>query len=1406
MEVLISIAGKAAEYTVDPIAHQLNYLFKHSSNFQNLKDQIEKLEDARGRVQHSVEEERRNAKEIEADVLKWLASVDNKLTENAPEKLEKAKNKCFLGLCPNLKSRYRLSKRAVEEARAITHLLEEGKFHKVSYSPAMEGVVTKGYNAFQSRTKALEGVMEALGESSVRIIGIHGMAGVGKTTLAKEVAARVKEEHLFDEVAMAVVSHNPDTRKIQGEIADMLGLHYDKETISGRQMQLRERLLKTEKKILIVLDDLWQKLDLEEIGISFQDAAAQISSTAGCKLLLTSRSSQVLDLVDAERSFGVEILSQEESMILFEKIVGDLVGKSDDYECIANELVAKCAGLPVAILAIANALKRRDLSSWKDALRRLRKAGPNMKEMQQSVNSTIELSYNLLESEEAKSILLLCSLHPQGLDIHVSDLLQCGVALDILEDIDTLEDATISMNELVRKLKASSLLLEGKGCKWVKMHDLIRDVSISIASKNKGMWVIKDGNHLKELLKKGNLKGCTAISLPHSSIPDLSDVDCSNLELLMLLNKDPSFQVSDTFFKDMNKLKVLSVTGMSFPSLPLSFLSLTNLQALRLCECKLSEIGIIGNLKTLDVLSFKGSSIEQLPVEIAELTRLKLFDLSECWGIEVIPANVIAKLCRLEELLVGDSFDRWDVEGNAQLAELRNLSSLSALDVYIPNAQIMPQDLFLRRLERYKIAIGPHPGGYNQLQCARPLNAYNLFTTSKASKALKLEIDIGNGLHKGIEMLVKKAEELLIERFKGAKDILSGLDKEGFPHLRYLTVQKSSEIKWIVSSMGMGLALRKAFPVLETMHLHELSNVENICHGELKTESFSQLTTIEIEICGTLKNLFSFSIAKNLNQLQQISVWRCENITEIVAGENDDDNEILEFRGLCSLSLDYLPKLKSFFSQENTGSSSSGRGESASHYMNRGSNGVTLFNSKVYCPALRELNLKGINLIEKIWHDDQIPMISLGVQSLTSLTLFRCDKLKYVLTSSMVNNFVQLKTLVVSHCDEMQGIIEEVILTEEGISSNIMVFPKLDTLTLLVLPNLKRFCCGINPIIFPSLRELRIRICSSLNAFHFDGTSVGDNISLDHNLHVPFFNEKVILPALEELEIQGIDNLERLWPNQLSQHSFSKLTSIVLHGCRKLLHVFPSSMLTRLQGLNTLRIWSCESLEEIIFESHSQEEDSSSSAMQSHSPQPIQSDVITFAFPNLTFLFLFDLPNLKGICHKMRTTIWPSLKEMTVSGCHKVEILFASQETRGKTSQQPLFWVNQFTFPNLNELTLGWNAGMKEIWHCYGHGQQLLSRFFCNLKVVTLYDYPEQVTVLPSYLFPLLSLPSLQKHEMKWCSFKEIIFQSEGGVGKLIEEVQSSKKDEGDSSTSNTQLPGPSSEGQGFITNSETDN
>ncbi|KAE8728932.1 hypothetical protein F3Y22_tig00004041pilonHSYRG00033 [Hibiscus syriacus] len=92
-------------------------------------------------------------------------------------------------------------------------------------------------------------------------------------------------------------------------------------------------------------------------------------------------------------------------------------------------------------------------------------------------------------------------------------------------------------------------------------------------------------------------------------------------------------------------------------------------------------------------------------------------------------------------------------------------------------------------------------------------------------------------------------------------------------------------------------------------------------------------------------------------------------------------------------------------------------------------------------------------------------------------------------------------------------------------------------------------------------------------------------------------------------------------------------------------------------------------------------------------------------------------------------------------------------------------WGESSTFPNLHQLTLGWNAGIKDIiWHCQGQQQQqLASQYFPSLKVVKLEWCPEQVTALPSYLLRLLSLPGLQTIKISWSSSKETTFQGEEG-------------------------------------------
>ena len=60
---------------------------------------------------------------------------------------------------------------------------------------------------------------------------------------------------------------------------------------------------------------------------------------------------------------------------------------------------------------------------------------------------------------------------------------------------------------------------------------------------------------------------------------------------------------------------------------------------------------------------------------------------------------------------------------------------------------------------------------------------------------------------------------------------------------------------------------------------------------------------------------------------------------------------------------------------------------------------------------------------------------------------------------------------------------------------------------------------------------------------------------------------QVAFPSLELLNILGLDNVEKIWHNQLLEDSFSQLKEIRVASCGKLLNIFPSSMLNKLQSL-----------------------------------------------------------------------------------------------------------------------------------------------------------------------------------------------------------------------------------------------
>ncbi|WCJ19645.1 Disease resistance protein (CC-NBS-LRR class) family [Euphorbia peplus] len=1176
LDVVLAILPTIAEYTFVPIKQHLSYTFNYKSKVENLKNQVQRLKSQRDSLLQEVDAATRRGDAIKDDVQQWLDEV-NEAIQKADQELinseDQAKEKCLCGILPNLKTRHRLGRKAAKDDPEFTKLQEEGRFDRISYRPSLNllvGSSSHGNETLRSRALMLKNVMDALMDPAVNTVGVCGTGGIGKTTLAKEVRRQAVAAKLFDIVVLTTVSETPNVKLIQGNIADMLSLELHEETVEGRAHRLSQRLT-LEKKVLIILDDVWKELELESVGISFS------SDQQGCKILVTSRNCDVLSQkMGAQITFELGVLSEAEALSLFEMTAGEVPDQT-----LATEIAKKCAGLPVLIVTVALALKNKLLHEWKVALKELSRF--DNKGFQEKVYSAVVLSYRHLGSDEVKSFFLLCAQLAQN-DILISSLVIYSKGLDLLKNIETVEDGRNKVLKLINDLKAACLLLDGNMYGFVKMHDLIRDAAVLFASttQHQSAFTFKDVTRLNKFPNKDLHGNCTQICLPRSEIHEFPErLECPEVELFVLGTggldeKDTYSKIPDSFIEGITKLKVMHLSGMCLLSLPLCFDYLTNLRTLYLEDCALGDTAIIGKLRRLEVLSFRGSKIRQLSRDIGLLTELKFLSLTDCFYLQTIPENVISRLSLLEELYM-NSFRGWEIEGvdgqrNASLVELKILSHLTTLFIHVPHTKMLPEDLFSDKLLNYRIAVG---GIWY-------INEGDFF-----SRALKLKLDSNIHLDRGIQVLLKRAERLSLIELKGIQSLLYELDWEGLVQLKYLEIYDAHDIHYVISSAEKVPC--DVFPILESLVLGNLIALVNICNCQLTASSFSKLRTLKVERCHNLKNLLSLSMVRNLSLLQELEVNDCKGMEEIVSCESEvkvNETQVAEFPQLRSLKLTSLPMLRRFCSKaEELPPSRKGQKQLESY---QGTQKIVseedelraplpFFDKRAFLPNLEVLVFYSIACQEKRFDEP-----SHASSNVKNATVSGFHDMKCLFSSSFMDNLLQLKRLEVHSFEFLEGIV----LTEEfGQEESMMknAFPNLNLLDLASLPNLKRFCDG-NFIEFPSLITLAIRICPALRTFISNPPRVAiTGIVLEQNLTTfpPLFDKKVAFPSLEHLDISFMSNLERVWDNQLSAGSFCKLKSLCFSYCEILQTVFPSNDLARFLRLEKLMVTSCKFVQEI---------------------------------------------------------------------------------------------------------------------------------------------------------------------------------------------------------------------------------
>ncbi|XP_021803953.1 TMV resistance protein N-like [Prunus avium] len=568
--------------------------------------------------------------------------------------------------------------------------------------------------------------------NDVRFVGIWGMGGMGKTTLARLVYERM--------------SHNFEGSSFLANVREVCATH----GLVPLQKQLLSNILREKniqvydaysgftmikrclcnKKVLLILDDVDQSDQLEML-IREKDCFG-----LGSRIIITTRDERLLVEHGIEKVYKVMPLTQDEALYLFSRKAFKKDDLEEDYLEMSKNFINYAGGLPLALKTLGSFLYKRSRDEWKSALDKLKQA-PDRKIFQ-----TLKISYDGLEEMQKKIFLDVACFHKFADKEEVIEILDsCGFV-----------GTRIVIHVLIEK----SLLSVSNTC--LSIHDLIQEMAWEIVRQESfdepggrsRLWLHSDIVHVLT-----NNTGTAAIE-----------------SIVLCLCEFEVAHWNPEAFTKMCKLKLLKINNLSlslgpkylpnsvrflewswYPSkcLPPSFQPV-ELAELRLQHSKIDHLwnGIkyMVKLKSIDLsysenlirtpdftgtqnlerLVFKGcTNIVKIHPSIASLKRLRVLNFKNCKSIKSLPSEV--------EL---ESLETFDLSGCSKvknipefLGEMKNFSKLSLSFTAVEQipSSIIPLIPSLKEIDMSGISMRDAPSALVPVKNIKPPRSWHSFFT-----------------------------------------------------------------------------------------------------------------------------------------------------------------------------------------------------------------------------------------------------------------------------------------------------------------------------------------------------------------------------------------------------------------------------------------------------------------------------------------------------------------------------------------------------------------------------------------------------------------------------------------------------------------------------------------------------